>query len=262
VNRTVETIPLTSFASPLLYRGALPLRVAVYGVVAAAVRNGIVPAGGLLPPEAEMAGAFGVSRTVMREALILLEEDGLIRTHRGVGRFVADVVPEIGLEALQPIEKMLTSESGSAEVRRLRHEQEPTTDFTGRWLALESGGASVMWESLVTLEDEPVALAQEWVAAPGSAPPGPSLPTIVDARETDRVSMLAVLQQALGPALGPAVCHISSTSAGAERAQSLGIDPSSPLLLVTQAVARDGVRVYVAKHLIRPEAGHLTVIQA
>ncbi|CAH0158692.1 hypothetical protein SRABI83_00894 [Arthrobacter sp. Bi83] len=42
-----------------------------------------------------------VSRTVVREALMLLEEDGLIRAHRGVGRFVSDTLPRIGIKLIR-----------------------------------------------------------------------------------------------------------------------------------------------------------------
>lgn len=260
--RTVAAAPVSSFASPLRYRGPLPLRVAVYGAVANAIRSGVLPPSTLLPPESEVAAAFDVSRTVMREALILLEEDGLIRTQRGVGRFVADVVPEIGIESLQPVEQMLSVPEDPVTVSRLRTEPEPATDFTKRWLGIAPDEASLMWESLVTRRGEAVALTQEWVAAPGRGAGFPDVPALLAGHDVGQLSMLAILLRSLGVSLGPSVCHISLTTAGADRAQALGVRPSSAVLLVTQAVSRDGTAFYLAKHLIKPEAGQLTVIQA
>src|SRR5581483_11361583 len=103
-----------ALAEPVAQRGAVPLRVAVYTALAAAIRSGDPAPGSLLPFEAELCTAFGVSRTVMREALLLLEEDGLIRSRRGIGRFVVDQLPEIGLEQLQPVERLLQTDGAPA----------------------------------------------------------------------------------------------------------------------------------------------------
>src|SRR5215218_10120787 len=45
--------------------------------------------GDQLPTEAEVTELFGVSRSTVREALRLLERDGVIRTEHGRGRFLA-----------------------------------------------------------------------------------------------------------------------------------------------------------------------------
>lgn len=266
VRRRMTSRPSTSlsasdFVSPLTTRGAMPLRVAVYEVVAGAIRNGTVATGALLPPEADLGSAFQVSRTVMREALILLEEDGLIRTQRGVGRFVTDLVPEIGIEVLRPFEEMLGTSDSAVSVRRVESKVELVTDFTERWLDLH-GATSRMWESVISRDGEPIALAQEWVAESdaglwlGAAAPS--------AATTERapVSMLATLQAGLRSSLGPGMCHISMTNAGADRAHLLNLRPRAWLLLLTQTVARDGRPFFVAKVLIRPEAAHLTVVQS
>ncbi len=63
-----------------------------YQQVAAKIRQRIVETpyrpGGRLPPEREMAGMLNVSRTVVREALIMLEIEGLIEVRRGAGIYV------------------------------------------------------------------------------------------------------------------------------------------------------------------------------
>ncbi|MBR9782267.1 FadR/GntR family transcriptional regulator [Thalassospira xiamenensis] len=52
--------------------------------------------GGRLPPEAELATEFGVSRPVLRKALVRMREEGRIISRRGSGNFVqprADMTP-------------------------------------------------------------------------------------------------------------------------------------------------------------------------
>lgn len=53
------------------------------------VRTGRLVAGAKLPTEAEIMEEFGVSRTVVREALSKLQAAGLVETRHGVGTFVA-----------------------------------------------------------------------------------------------------------------------------------------------------------------------------
>jgi GntR family transcriptional regulator, transcriptional repressor for pyruvate dehydrogenase complex len=52
------------------------------------IRDGRLAAGDKLPTEAEIMGAFGVSRTVVREALSKLQAGGQVRTRHGIGTFV------------------------------------------------------------------------------------------------------------------------------------------------------------------------------
>jgi GntR family transcriptional repressor for pyruvate dehydrogenase complex len=49
---------------------------------------GDLPAGHKLPSEAELIDEFGVSRTVVREAVSRLQAEGLVETFRGRGSFV------------------------------------------------------------------------------------------------------------------------------------------------------------------------------
>lgn len=47
------------------------------------IRLGLVPAGGRLPPERELAGRLAISRVTLREALRVLHEEGLVESRRG-----------------------------------------------------------------------------------------------------------------------------------------------------------------------------------
>ena len=52
------------------------------------IRDGALRPGDKLPTESEIMRAFGVSRTVVREALSKLQAAELVETHHGVGTFV------------------------------------------------------------------------------------------------------------------------------------------------------------------------------
>jgi len=67
-----------------------PLADQVYGALAGDVLEGRLVAGARLPTEAELAVRFGVSRTVIREAMARLRNDGLVQSRQGAGVFVAE----------------------------------------------------------------------------------------------------------------------------------------------------------------------------
>jgi DNA-binding FadR family transcriptional regulator len=52
------------------------------------IRDGRIAPGDKLPTEAAVMGEFGVSRTVVREALSKLQAAGLVETRHGIGTFV------------------------------------------------------------------------------------------------------------------------------------------------------------------------------
>lgn len=54
------------------------------------IRTGTLKAGDRLPPEGDLAVSFGVSRTVIREAMKSLEAVGVVRIEQGRGTFVAN----------------------------------------------------------------------------------------------------------------------------------------------------------------------------
>jgi len=66
----------------------MTLTEAAYQELRKAILTGAYEPGAQLPTEADLGEMLGVSRTVIREALHTLEEDGLINRRHGVGTFV------------------------------------------------------------------------------------------------------------------------------------------------------------------------------
>lgn len=54
------------------------------------ITAGLLPPGAKLPTEVELVREFGVSRTVVREAIAMLSGDGLVQSRQGAGVFVLD----------------------------------------------------------------------------------------------------------------------------------------------------------------------------
>ena len=96
------------------------------------IRDGALRPGDKLPTESEIMRAFGVSRTVVREALSKLQAAGLVETHHGVGTFVlqpraggmfrldaSDIATSVDVLAVLELRISLETESaGLAATRR------------------------------------------------------------------------------------------------------------------------------------------------
>lgn len=74
------------------------------------IDDGAFTAGRLLPSEAELSGAYNVSRVTIRKALEALRSDGLVDSRQGFGWFVATETVQQPLARLDTIEAQLEAE--------------------------------------------------------------------------------------------------------------------------------------------------------
>lgn len=83
----------------------LPARIATH--IAREIAEGRIKPGDKLPTEHILAKAFGVSRSVVREAIAQLRNEGLVETRQGVGAFVRDIHarPTIRIEQEQLVDR-------------------------------------------------------------------------------------------------------------------------------------------------------------
>lgn len=63
--------------------------------LSARIRQGVLRPGDRVPTEPELVREFGVSRTVVREAMQRLQAAGLVETQHGVGTFVLAPAPAV-----------------------------------------------------------------------------------------------------------------------------------------------------------------------
>lgn len=248
-------------SQPVEAQPGSPLRVAVYSRIAEAIRNNLLQPGSMLPTETELGTDMKVSRTVVREALMLLEEDGLIRARRGVGRFVSDTLPRIGIERIRPFEEVIGGPDHQVEIKRIQVEKQPASEFVAPGVGVEPGSDVWLWESVLIRDGEPIAHLQENITAqPVSFAGNAAAP--LDMEDDGGTTLLTALNKAAGRGLGPGECQISLSQVGQSRAKLLDLRPSDPVLVLTQYVRHANRPFYLAKCLIADRAGHLSVMQS
>lgn len=108
----------------------------VYNQIIEMIQNGQLPSSGRLPSELDLAESLNVSRTTLRQALLLLKEDGFITMKKGSGNFIkkSEIGPSSGLEKLgHPIYKFCTETINFSEIQ---YTIEPPS---AHFLSLDSG---------------------------------------------------------------------------------------------------------------------------
>jgi GntR family transcriptional regulator len=124
--------------------------------IRALIEAGELASGAQLPPEAELCARYGVARTTVREALKLLEQDGLVDVVHGRGRYVSSLG---GVGVGRPVTRFesVTEMLASAGIRVrnlvIRVERAPASAAEAAALALEEGETVVRLERL-RLDDE------------------------------------------------------------------------------------------------------------
>jgi GntR family transcriptional regulator, transcriptional repressor for pyruvate dehydrogenase complex len=237
--------------------------VVLYERIADAIHEGTYPPGSTLPSEPRLAAELGVSRPALREALLLLQEDGLLSVRRGVGRTVNDRPPRRGYEHIQPLEELLSTGS-PLRVRPLLRAVEEPTDFTTQHLLAPARAELRFWESLLAGDGTAAALSQEWAAAEevlDRAHPGfaEALRTTPAAPAT---SMLAVLAAASRGVALTGHSGVTATLLGQRRGEQLGRAPDTPAVLVTQVVRVGDTPILAAKHMLPTGAPAMPVLQS
>lgn len=80
--------------------------------------SGRIPLGGKLPGEETLKHSFGVDRSVVRRAVQLLRDEGLVVTRHGAGSFVA-AVPQLTVAVVHPGDRVSARMPDDAERGKL-----------------------------------------------------------------------------------------------------------------------------------------------
>jgi GntR family transcriptional regulator len=194
-----------------------------------AIEQGVYAPGSQLPPELELVQMLGVSRTVVREALRNLQEDGLIARRQGLGTFVRK----------NPILQNLNVNFGTTEMIR----SAGMTSSTPHLLIQEAAANPQVADALGLNVDTPVIVIERVRAADGK-PVVYSLDYIakslvgdadlsVNWQERD-ISLYQVVQGNLGLVIEYGITRILPVKAPPRAAKMLRVSPDSPLLYMLQ----------------------------
>lgn len=206
-------------------------------------REGFVP-GDRLPGDFDLCERYGVSRTVVRQALTELEYDGVIERIKGKGTFYA--TPKVGeglAQSLTGLYEDVAARGGElvSEVRRL--EVIPADQRLSAELEIETFQPVIVLERLRKVDGKPWALTVTYV-------PFRIAPGLLE-KDFTHQSLYAVLEGEYGIQLVSGHRSIEAALATRPVAELLEI-PKGSAVLVLRSVSRDAagrpVESFVAFH--------------
>ena len=206
-------------------------------------------AGDKLPSEAELSQMFNISRPTLREALKLLEQDGLIVTTHGRGRFISAAAAlrvERPITAYESITSMLRQLGYKPQTRVLSVAEQPADKEAARALRCRAGTPVVAVERLRFQGQEPLVYCVEIVRRD-------SLPDVLDG-EAFRGSLNDLLERARKrPRMSSA--SVSAVELPKAAARVVGAKHQGPWLLITETCFTDrGEPVVFARDYHRGDA--------
>jgi GntR family transcriptional regulator len=200
--------------------------------------------GDRLPTEEELVGRFEVSRATLREALRLLEQDGVLAVRHGNGRYISALpTVERPITRLEGMTELLQSMGYRISDRVLRLSVEAPSEEEARALRLPPEAEVVRLERVRMQDAEP--LTYSLVAMPRVLFAGP-----LD--NYDWSSPLHQILDALGHQAVAANTQIRAATLPRQVAKASGLPAAVPyLLLVQTVVSRAGVFLMYAHDYMR-----------
>jgi GntR family transcriptional regulator len=200
--------------------------------------------GDRLPGEHELCHRFGVSRTVVRQALAELELEGRLERRKGRGTFVTrPKVAESLFQELTGLHEDVTARGGTlrSEVRRL--ERIPAADVPAVELQLEEGASMIVLERLRAADGVPWVVTTTYL-------PYERCPGLLQ-EDFSEQSLYGLLEGKYGIRLDHGRRSVEAVAAAARVARDLGIGQGDPVLLLrSTAYDPDGrpVEHFVGHH--------------
>lgn len=228
--------PLEQMLPTLDRVSPVPLYFRVEQALTSLIRRGAIPVGSRLPAEPELCAYFGVSRSVVRQALRRLEERGLVARRRGVGSFVVQRDPASWqLQGSRGFFEDEVARLGRDVVSNvLRAETAPLPDWAAGLLELDEGAPGVVLERLRYVDGLLTVYDLNYL-------PAQFADAVVSLRSAPRGSLYETLRRTHATAVVSGRRTIDAIVAGTEFAELLEVDRHEPLLFV-EAVDLDAAQ--------------------
>lgn len=218
-----------------------PLRVQVYEQIVELISQGKLPVGSRMPSEPELSRLLKVSRNALREALILLEQDGVIINRRGIGRTVVGSgrrPDAIGLVCLGDITDLFQTEAQASTYRFVSAYDQKAGSVARAKLNLNQGDRVLIVQSVMESEGVPSVYSVDFI-------PHKVVPMALERMESNGIHSTYELLADAGVIIVRWNVSISSSRISESDAFYLEVPADSPSLLVEQVGLDSGGRASV-----------------
>ena len=146
-------------------KGKTPVWKAIANALRSDMAEGRYTTGDKLPTEAALADRFGVNRDTVRHGISALVDEGLIRTRRGAGAFVAATPTDYPIGQRVRFHENLIAAGRRPEKRVLYVEERLATEGEALALHISSGKPVCAYHGLSLADGQPIAVVESVFAA-------------------------------------------------------------------------------------------------
>ena len=221
------------------------------------IEHGTYEPGEQLPSEKELSVQLGISRSTLREALLNLEQDGIVIRRHGVGTFVAPGYEqrlESGLERLESILELAARQGFQVRIEHLEVRQLGADAQLAENLQVPPGTGLTSVRRVICVDKTPIAYMADFV-----------LSSILPPDEVDASfngSVLDLLREKELAEITQVVAHIIAITADRALSERLKIKRGQPLLLMEEtAFAGGGEIVEFSRNYFVPDHFQFHVIR-
>ncbi len=203
-----------------------PTKTPIWKAIADALRSDMAEGrygpGDKLPTEAALAERFGVNRHTVRHGISALVDEGLIRTRRGAGAFVAATPTDYPIGSRVRFHENLIAAGRRPEKRVLHVEERAATEGEATALTVSPGDQICAYHGLSLADGHPIAVFESMF-------PLDRLPGISAALQ-DTSSVTEALNRSGVTDYSRASTRLTATRATATQALHLQVSEGDPLL--------------------------------
>lgn len=205
--------------------GKTPVWKAIANALRGDLAEGRYAPGDRLPTEAALADRFGVNRHTVRHGISALVEEGLIRTRRGAGAFVAATPTDYPIGQRVRFHENLIAAGRRPEKRVLHVEERLATEGEAVALRISAGKPVCAYHGLSLADDQPIAVVESVFPTDHLAGLTEALKTYTSITEALRVVGVADYTRAS--------TRLTAVRASATQALHLNVSEGDPLLKST-----------------------------
>ncbi|MEN6528730.1 MAG: GntR family transcriptional regulator [Anaerolineaceae bacterium] len=207
------------------FESHIPYYIQLMDILKEQIRLGRWKPGDQIPGEQELCAIYNISRTVVRQALLELELDGVINRRKGKGTFIAE--PKISEGLVQNLTGFYQDmvERGLKPVTRVLHQVVvPAVEKVAGFLDISPGTNIIDIQRLRFINDEPIQLVTTYI-------PYEIFPPLATVDLTNQ-SLYAYLEKEAGIFLARGRRYIEAVLANEVEAELLDIERGAPLLML------------------------------
>jgi GntR family transcriptional regulator len=226
------------------FENNIPYYIQLIDIIKTKISSGEWQVEDRIPSEPELCDAYGVSRTVVRQALREIELEGLIIRRKGKGTYVAR--PKIGESLAQKLTGFyqdMDERGHKVFTQVLRQQIIPASEKIASYLEIEPDTPVIDVHRLRFIDNEPIVLVTSYL-------PHNLCPQLVNA-DLSHQSLYAFIEANCGVTIASGKRYIEAVAANDSEAKLLQMDIGSPLILLDSvSYLEDGqpIEYYHAVH--------------